>query len=173
MWIAPDVAIVPALHSLFEGATLVLFPLYAFLVWYACLRWRRRVLGVAALAMGIMLIALLAHLDLAIRRWLHMTDTGPLFRFMLYAEGGMVGMVGALLVLLPPTRRAQTPCRRCGYELLGLDDANPTCPECGLAYAATEVELAACIICGGAAPAAADGRNLCKACVLPASIPAA
>jgi hypothetical protein len=152
---------------------LVLFPLYAFLVWYACLRWRRQLMGVAALVVGILLILLLAQLDVAIRRALHLADNGPLFRFMLYAEGGMVGMVGALLVLLPPRRNAHTPCRSCGYELLGLDDVNPTCPECGMTFAATKVELAPCIICGQAALAAPDGRNLCKACVPPASIPAA
>lgn len=156
-----------------EGFSLILFPAYAFLVWYACLRWRRQLMGVAALVLGVMLIALLAQFDLTIRRALHLHDDGPLFRFMLYSEGVIVGMVGAILVLVPSHPAAVQPCRRCGYELHGLEVANPTCPECGTAYAASKVELAPCIGCGQDVPAAADGRNLCKGCLPPAAAPAA
>lgn len=152
---------------------MVLFPIYAFLVWYACLRWRRQVMGVAVLALGIMAILLLAQLDITIRQALHVPDNGPLFRFMLYAEGLMVGLVGVLLVALPPRRAAIVPCRRCGYELQGLEEANPTCPECGTIFAAHALPLAPCIACGVATPAATDGRHLCKACLPPASVPAA
>lgn len=163
----------PLICSLLKGATLVLFPIYAFLVWYACLRWRRQFMGIAALILGVALIALLAQADLAIRRALHLHDEGPLFRFMLYSEALIVTLVGAILVFLPPRAGAQHPCRRCGYELAGLEHANPTCPECGTAFAACKVELVPCVACGQQSPASPDGRNLCAACLPPAAVPAA
>ncbi len=173
MWVVHAGLIIDLFASLLEGATLILFPIYALLVWYACLRWRRQLMGVAALLLGLALIGLLARLDIAVRQALHLPDNGPLFRFMLYAEAVIVALVGGLLVFLPPRKLAKVPCRRCGYELHGLDEANPTCPECGTEFAAIKVELAPCAGCGLQTPACIEGRTLCKACLPPVGVPAA
>ncbi|CAG0987542.1 hypothetical protein PHYC_02107 [Phycisphaerales bacterium] len=111
-----------------------LFPLYAALVWYGCFRWRRRFLGFASLAAGVMGVAFLAGVDVVVTRWLTHQFPKPLFLLMLAAEAGIILPVG-LFVVMMPRERIELPCRGCGYELEGLETANPTCPECGLIHA--------------------------------------
>lgn len=114
------------------------FPVYAALVWYACFRWRRQFLGFAALGAGVMGVLLLAMLDVVVTRWLTHQVTKPLFVLLLLAEAGIILPVGAFVVMMP-RERVELPCRACGYELLGLEIANPTCPECGLEHAARKL----------------------------------
>jgi ribosomal protein L37E len=109
----------------------VLFPVYAALVWYGCFRWRRRFQGMIWLAAGMLGLAFLAWLDVVGTRWLLGRFPGPLFIMLLAAEAGIVGPVG-LYVWSLRRERVDIPCRRCGYELKGLEVSDPTCPECGL-----------------------------------------
>lgn len=138
------------------------FPLYAAIVWYACYRYRRRFLGYAAYAAGVLGIVLLLWVDVRLTRWVFNQPAAPSLLLMLSAEAGLVGLVGAFIVF-SPRHRAVLPCRDCGYELDGLDEPNPTCPECGLAYAARKVRPGRCVDCGGAMAAPADGAR-CPGC---------
>jgi hypothetical protein len=63
-------------------------------------------------------------------------------QLLLWMEAGAVAVVGGFIVLLP-RRNAVMPCRKCGYELKGLEDENPRCPECGKEHAAFEPKVRA------------------------------
>lgn len=139
-----------------------LFPVFAVLVWYACYRWRRQYLGYAALAGAVAGVLLLTRLEILIERWLHLELL--LLRALLMAEAGIVLAVGAFIVSCA-RYPAQTPCRKCGYELHGLDDANPTCPECGLAHAARKVRRRPCPCCATEVLVARGQDPRCATCV--------
>lgn len=113
-----------------ELPPLILFPLYAVLVWYACYRWRRHFLGVAALAAGVLGVAFLAWLDVVLTRLISNRFPSMLFLLLLGAEAGVLIPVG-IFVWLVPRERAAMPCGGCGYELKGLEAETPKCPECG------------------------------------------
>lgn len=114
---------------------MLLFPIYAAMVWYACYRWRRRFLGWAAYGAGVAGILLLLVADIRLMRLVFNQTPAPSFLLLLGAEAVMVAVIG-LLVVTAPRERPVVPCRACGYELDGLDDPNPRCPECGTAEAA-------------------------------------
>jgi hypothetical protein len=106
---------------------MLLFPLYAALVWYGCYRYRRQFLGFAVYIAGVLGLITLAYLDVRLMRWFFNTDASPGLLFLLCAEAGLVALVGGFVVCSPRTRSV-IPCRDCGYELSGLDDPNPRCP---------------------------------------------
>jgi hypothetical protein len=149
---------------------MLLFPLYAALVWYGCYRWRRRFVGFAIYAAGVLALVMLAYLDVRLMRWMFNSPPSPSLLLLLCAEAGMVALVGALVVC-SPRERAAKPCRACGYELEGLDDANPRCPECGLEGAA--LEPTACPGCGRLVAADPAGQGLCGECAGRGKAPAA
>lgn len=126
----------------------LLFPAYAVLVWYYCVRFRRQAWGFVALAFGLTLVATLATLQRRVRTAFDFE--GFIFSnldFLLWVEFAAIAGVGLFLLCLP-THTAHVPCRKCGYELEGLDDCNPTCPECGLLFAARKPKRLTCGVCG-------------------------
>ncbi|MBX3382021.1 MAG: hypothetical protein KF864_00795 [Phycisphaeraceae bacterium] len=150
------------------GRRVILFLFYAVLVWYFCFRWRRQWMGVVSVAAGVACVFLLSMLVHSISRWFQRAGIGAgadvrLFDYLLMVEAGVVGIVGMFIVLLP-RERVQKPCRGCGYELAGLDEENPRCPECGLAGAAARVRRRRCVGCGVRAELAA-GTSRCAACI--------
>lgn len=115
---------------------MMLFPLYALFIWYLCFKHRRRWQGVVAWLAGIVGVVTFALLDVRVRTWLGFPPGALLsLQLLLWMEAGAVALVGGFIVLLP-RRSAYVPCRKCGYELRGLEDENPQCPECGLEFAA-------------------------------------
>ncbi|MFO0857693.1 MAG: hypothetical protein U0640_10100 [Phycisphaerales bacterium] len=118
---------------------MMILPLYALLIWYYCFRHRRRLLGWCALALGLLGMATISMLERTIRAWAG-GESGAFtsFQFILYGEMIIV-TVGGLFIVLLPRRDAEVPCRKCGYELHGLEEKNPRCPECGLDAAAFKV----------------------------------
>lgn len=114
---------------------MILFPIYAALVLYGVYRLRRRFLGVALLAASLLGLLALGWLDLMVGYWVTGRKTTMLFRMMLGVEGALLLPLGVYLWSVR-RERIEIPCRRCGYELFGLEQANPTCPECGMACAA-------------------------------------
>lgn len=147
-----------------RGASHVfIFPLYAVLVWYACFRWRRHFLGVASLLAGLGGLLVLAWLDVRIARWLTNQFPMPGFLLLLAGEGMIVLLIGTYLVAMP-RERVRVPCRGCGYELDGLETANPRCPECGLGHAAARPVRGACRRCGQDAAPSASGAPVCARC---------
>lgn len=117
---------------------MILFPIYAAIVLYGVVRLRRRFLGLALLAASLLGLALLAWIDVTVGRWITGKPPMPLFRLLLCVEAGILFPLGLYLWTVR-RERVELPCRKCGYELQGLEVANPTCPECGLAFAAEEV----------------------------------
>jgi hypothetical protein len=65
---------------------------------------------------------------------------------LLGVEAIIVAVVGIFFWCLP-RHVALVPCRRCSYELSGLDGDNPTCPECGLEFAAARLSERHCPAC--------------------------
>ncbi|MDX2130903.1 MAG: hypothetical protein SFY69_02475 [Planctomycetota bacterium] len=140
-----------------------IFPLYAVLVWYGCFKWRRRFLGVASLVAGLGGVLLLGWVDVQVSRWLTSEFPMPGFLLLLAGEGGIMLLVGSYLVALP-RERVRVPCRGCRYELDGLEHANPTCPECGLAHAASKPRRVRCRRCGDVE---VSPTTLCARCAAP------
>jgi hypothetical protein len=128
---------------------MVLFPAYAMLVWALTWRWRRSWVGLGAVVAGVLGVGLLgiAHKFTAVVFPAQLE--GPLFSLLLAVEALCVLVVGLFITTLP-RERVDRPCRRCRYELIGLDDENPTCPECGMAHAARRVKLRHCRRCAHA-----------------------
>jgi hypothetical protein len=122
---------------------MMLFPLYALFVCFLCFKHRRRWRGIAAWAAGVVSIVTFAVLDSHIRTWMGFSPGSLVsLQLLLWMEAGAVAVVGGFIVLLP-RRNAVMPCRKCGYELKGLEDENPRCPECGKEHAAFEPKVRA------------------------------
>lgn len=116
---------------------MLLFALYAFGVWLLCFRWRRQWQGFVALASGVLLVVTLAMLDRRLREWGGERGSGfTSLQFLLWVESGIIALVGLFICVLPKGY-AKVPCRKCGYELAGLEQENPRCPECGIEFAVT------------------------------------
>lgn len=115
---------------------MMLLPLYAVITWYFCFRYRRKLVGWCALAMSLLVIATAMVLEQRIRTWLRAGDNPfTSLQFILWGELIIVGVGGAFILCLRQGG-AEVPCRKCGYELAGLEVENPQCPECGELHAA-------------------------------------
>jgi len=146
----------------------IIFLFYAAIVWYCCFKWRRHWLGFASVAAGLALVALSSLALASIERYLIRTGSAKtmdarLFHMLLGVEAAIVGVVGIFFACLP-RESPQRPCRRCGYELKGLETSNPTCPECGLSNAAARVRTIRCSLCSERRPIASPG-DVCESCV--------
>jgi len=118
----------------------IFFPIYAALVWYGCFRWRRRPQAFLSILAGLTGVAIFSELHAALNRLLDGGWSGHTLRVMLIAEAAIILLVGGYLAVLPQGR-VHLPCRRCRYELRGLEHENPTCPECGLPHAVRKVRV--------------------------------
>ncbi|MCX5690836.1 MAG: hypothetical protein NTV94_13810 [Planctomycetota bacterium] len=149
---------------------MILFLFYAVFVWYLCFRFRRQWTGILCFVCAMGSLWLLADLYRLAIRWakLHsfsLLDTrndGQLFLMLLAVEAVIVAMVGIFFWCLP-RHVALVPCRRCRYELSGLDDTNPTCPECGLHSAAAVLKERTCPTCQTLRLWRVD-RSCCESC---------
>lgn len=117
---------------------MVAFTIYAVLVGYCAVRWRRRLigyLGVAALV-GVLVLLAWAHYQiprLAAEGWELARDINirP-FQAVLYPYIGCLAGMGLFLVTLPRKRPIDS-CWHCRYDLSALLDEPGVliCPECG------------------------------------------
>lgn len=141
---------------------MLLFPIYIAIVCYACYRWRRTFIGCVCVLAGLLGVGALYWID----RTLHIAwgrDPEQSFlRPMLVVEAMIVLVLGSMLLFIPRERKI-LPCRTCRYELHGLEDKNPTCPECGLANAAYPMNRRACRRCG-AVVMAFNAENAIEVC---------
>src|ERR1051325_12209144 len=127
---------------------MILFPIYAVVIWYLCFRWRRTWIGWAALVLGLAGVGLISWMHMVFNTAVFSDSVNPmLFQILLVAEAGLVLVMGGFSVTLP-VEVAELPCRRCRYDLAGLEEENPTCPECGMRHAAKKVRLRSCRACG-------------------------
>lgn len=130
-----------------KGYRVILFAIYAALVWYGCWRYRRRWQGVVWFATAIFGMYFLWRLYTALVRFSKGAwDTSSML-LLFGAEAFIVIMVGGTLLAVRRDK-VERPCRRCRYELKGLEELNPQCPECGLAWAHRKPRRGRCIGCG-------------------------
>ncbi|MEM9066735.1 MAG: hypothetical protein AAGB51_14745 [Planctomycetota bacterium] len=117
---------------------MLLFPIYAVLVVWGSLRWRRRPTGlvwVASTALGLPTAVYWGYTSV---ESLITGDTiGLEFRFILVAYAVALLALGLMSWIVPTSPRAdrdiRRPCKGCGYELAAIElHAETVCPECGL-----------------------------------------
>lgn len=141
----------------------MLFVVYAVLVWWAALAWRRRWLGFASVGLGVLGVWFLARFYLFVGGLLGVTRTDS-FMILVVPFGVIVGVLGLYIACLPVRREGA--CRRCGYSLIGLEpDAEMlVCPECGARHAFGAGDSLPCTSCGGATKPHGHRDWLCTAC---------
>lgn len=112
---------------------MILFAVYALVVWYLALRWRRTIRGFVAVLLGTALSLALTKLV-----WLLTADRptpaslpnpSPI-ALLLVAESLLV-LGGGLFIASLPRPPSGRHCRHCWYDLVGLDEGPLICPECG------------------------------------------
>lgn len=117
------------------------FVVYAFAVWYAAARWRRRWPAFAWIAAGLVGLLLVAYLHYWLNIWTNGRIYLPVLRALLYPYMVLVATVGVYIACLPRARPGECPCISCRYDLAGLK--LPTaCPECGTRNEAIRVRAA-------------------------------
>ncbi len=121
---------------------MVLFSIYAVIVWFAAARYRRQWGSFASVAAGLAGLILVALLHIQLSRWTNGRIYLPVLQAMLYPYIGLVALVGLYLSCLP-RGMAATACRACEYDLTGLAAEHVVCPECGREAGARELEAIA------------------------------
>lgn len=110
---------------------MLLFPIYAALVWYFAFRWRRNWRGFIAVALGVLAVYMLTSLIPSEReRRIAGFGVPPEMHWLLYLEMLAVGLGGFIIACMPRGSR-EMDCAKCGYNLEGLDPVDLHCPECG------------------------------------------
>ncbi len=131
---------------------MVLFSIYAVIVWFAAARYRRQWGSFASVAAGLAGLILIALLHIQLSRWTNGRIFLPVLQAMLYPYIGLVALVGLYLSCLPRAMAA-TACRACEYDLTGLAADRVVCPECGREASARELAAIAREAFGGRAMA--------------------
>ncbi|PHQ82702.1 MAG: hypothetical protein COB69_01095 [Phycisphaera sp.] len=114
---------------------MLLFVVYAMLVWYGSLRGRRRLSGYAVLIGGVLFLLLVNRLHLEVAKMYNFVEYVAVLRVLLYPYIALVGGIGFFLVRLPiDLPRGELHCKVCRYDLSDLKDevfGGGPCPECG------------------------------------------
>lgn len=109
---------------------MILPVVYAMLVWYAAMRFRRQWLGLGCVLAGVLLLVALNHLMGGERG--HWTGRGAnILLILLWPYTLLVGSAGLFIFCLPRRPRGDYHCDHCFYDFAGLDPAHLICPECG------------------------------------------
>jgi hypothetical protein len=111
--------------------------LYAVLVWYFAMRWRRRWPAFLAVGLGVanlLVLGAMVHAWDRTRAPWPISELGLLFS-LLYPYTALVGVIGVYISLLPRAAKAHE-CRKCRYDLSGLEPDELVCPECGTRWTA-------------------------------------
>lgn len=107
----------------------MIFPvIYAALTWYFAMRWRREWPSFLAVALSALFLFLAIQMIEAWRERIPPEARGGMV--LVYPYSVLVIGIG-LYICVMPRRVSETQCRRCRYELSGLDPVDLKCPECG------------------------------------------
>lgn len=116
-----------------------LFVVYALGAWYLAFRWRRRVIGVLSIAIGLGLLAFFNLIHYRVAAVVGYESLLPAFRVLMYPYMAFVGGLALYLFSFPrEVRPGAVQCRSCWYDFESLvaeygDDTR--CPECGTTVA--------------------------------------
>ena len=108
---------------------MLIFPIFATLVWALAMHWRRQWQSFAAVTGSILFLYLIFRLLYVWQE--HLPPLSALaYGELLWPYIGLTGAIGYYICFLPrpPT---ETQCRKCRYELSGLNPKGLNCPECG------------------------------------------
>ena len=114
---------------------MIVFVIYAVVVWFLVLRHRRRLAGffiaLAGTLLAVLLVLGMRHYDASIAELPGSAgrSTRPL-QILVWGESGIVLGVGLFIACLPRPPRGRH-CRYCWYDMRGLDEDEQICPECG------------------------------------------
>lgn len=107
----------------------MIFPvIYAALTWYFAMRWRREWPSFLAVGLSALFLYLAILMIEAWREHIPAEARGGMV--LVYPYSVLVIGIG-LYICVMPRRMTETECRRCRYELNGLDPVDLKCPECG------------------------------------------
>lgn len=115
----------------------LLFPIYAILIWLFAAQWRRQWKGFAVVGVGTLVLLVI---ELSLLRLAGGERRGIVFipglapgqvLFLLLVFTGLVAGVGLFIACSRPAPPSDMHCPRCFYDLHGLDPVNLHCPECG------------------------------------------
>jgi len=108
-----------------------IFPLYAVLIWYFAMRWRRQVRGFAVVLAGTAGCWISVEILMLFNERL---DGSPyLFTHFIWGEAALILLLGTYICCLPRPPKGRH-CGYCWYDLTGLSsfpDEAFVCPECG------------------------------------------
>ncbi|MCC6426734.1 MAG: hypothetical protein IT435_07920 [Phycisphaerales bacterium] len=113
---------------------MMIFVVYAALVWYAAAKWRRQWLSFVIVTLGVGLILAIMLSGRRLAEWTGIPILQMMVNGLLYPYIFLLGFIGYFIALIPrpPGEGSKRPCEHCGYDLIGHDDsATPICPECG------------------------------------------
>jgi hypothetical protein len=105
---------------------LIIFAVYAVVVWFLAMRWRRQFRGFVVSIAGALLAMLITW---GLRRIISEMAYIQL-SLLLFAEAAIVGGMGVFIALLPRAP-AHPHCPWCWYNTSGLGPDVKACPECG------------------------------------------
>ncbi len=117
---------------------MMIFVVYAAIVWYAACRWRRRWPSFAAVTLGLFGMYAILQTYSLISEWTGIRIVGSMVRALLYPFTALLGLVGYYVACLPrsPGEGSLVPCTACGYDLVGMEEIERLiCPECGSPHA--------------------------------------
>jgi hypothetical protein len=110
----------------------LIFPIFATLVWSLAMVWRRRWPSFAFVTGALLLLLGLVHL---LEAWHeHLPSMYRLFYEIMWPYIALTGGVGYFICLLPRPFSGEKICRGCGYDLAGLNPRGLQCPECGMQW---------------------------------------
>lgn len=139
---------------------MILFVIYAVIVWFAAARWRRTPASFAAVGAGVAGLLVVAAFHIMLNRWTGGRIYLPVLQAMLYPYIVLVASIGLYLCCLRRIIPAAN-CQACEYDLRGLAGERVVCPECGHEAAASPRPLPATVMAAadpGPAPSAARRR---------------
>ncbi|MCA9297458.1 MAG: hypothetical protein KDA28_00245, partial [Phycisphaerales bacterium] len=108
---------------------MLFFSLYAVAVWAGAMHWRRSLLGLGWVLLGLIGLLVLGWFHIKLSEWTNHTIFLPILQAMLYPYSALVTLGGLALCAFPRRPVVDGWCPSCGYDLVGLTMAR--CPECG------------------------------------------
>lgn len=107
---------------------MLIFPIFAVIVWALAMHWRRQWPSFAIVSLALAL--LLAMLKIFDAWHEHLPPMALILYELLWPYIGLTAAIGYYICVLPrPPTEMQ--CRRCRYDLSGLNHTRLNCPECG------------------------------------------